>query len=361
MFKIIFNNPGDSPDMDTESYHLVTVAHYILTSGLLVHLFLSLMFLLTDLHLAAVANVVCCFILIVAKYFNSTHRHYHAILLGFLDTFFCAIIGIILGGPKTNYELYMLIMLSFLPLMAKPSLAIRILFGCIIAISYITIMVLAPLAPPPFYKVNDGYLLFMRVSNAIIAFFVLELVVFFLALSDRRSYGKVRRMADTDPLTGLLNRRGMIESMSHSKNDCEAENLPWSVMMGDLDYFKALNDLHGHEVGDAVLKSVARAVTKALRTQDLFARWGGEEFLVFLPGIIGRELDAIANRVLDAVRNVPGPCGLTEIKITISLGTATSSPGEIEEKVIARADAALYQAKKAGRNCFEFLDAKNIS
>jgi diguanylate cyclase (GGDEF)-like protein len=359
LLKEFFRNPGYSPDLDVESYHLATVIHFILTSGVFVYLSIAIMFFATGLTVAGALNVACCVLMVIAKHWNATRSHNRAILLASLDTVISAVSVQFLGGPGTNYEIYMLIILCFLPLMPKPAVWVRALLAFLVVATYVAIIALGHLAPPPLYQISVKFMLFMRVSNILAAFLLMEFVVFFLHMSVRTSYVNVRRMADTDPLTGLLNRRGMQGVMRLSKMECEVMGRPWSVMMGDLDHFKALNDSHGHKAGDDVLKAVAGAVAKALRSQDRFARWGGEEFLVFLPGIQGRELETVADRVMKAVRTMPVPLSVPGGKVTISLGTTTSAPLEAEAVVIARADSALYRAKAEGRDRAVWLGAGN--
>lgn len=345
-----FRNPGHSADLDVDSYHLVTVAHYILTSAVFIHSAITIMFLVTGLFLAASINMGCIVLVLAAKRANAAGSHYAAIFMGFIDTFICALIAVILGGPGTNYEIYMLIIMSFLPLMPKPCALIRLLMGIGIAAVYVTILWLTRFAPPPVYILGAGFLRFMSISNTLIAFSILQLVVYFMATSVRSSYRKVRQMADTDPLTGLLNRRGMQDAMEQSKRHCEETGRPWSLVMGDIDHFKRLNDIHGHEMGDKVLKSVAQAIASALRAEDLCARWGGEEFLIFIPGVQGPGLEAIVFRIVSAVRSISLPPCPEACTITISLGATTASAGETEPEVALRADEALYQAKEEGRD-----------
>lgn len=123
------------------------------------------------------------------------------------------------------------------------------------------------------------------------------------------------------------------------------------VMMMDVDHFKRVNDTHGHLVGDSVLAAVAASIDRVTRRGDLVARFGGEEFVVFIPGATLGQGEAIAERVRQAVAwtHVPAaPGGL--VSPTISVGVATVDPGEQIDAAIQRADAALYEAKRAGRN-----------
>jgi diguanylate cyclase (GGDEF)-like protein len=124
-----------------------------------------------------------------------------------------------------------------------------------------------------------------------------------------------------------------------------------SLVMADLDHFKSINDQYGHITGDHVLASVAAVFQSHLRTYDLAARYGGEEFVLLLPATSAEGAMVVAERMRKALADITVPdCPR---QITMSLGVATWMPGETPEQFVARADAALYKAKNAGRNRVE--------
>jgi diguanylate cyclase (GGDEF)-like protein len=153
-----------------------------------------------------------------------------------------------------------------------------------------------------------------------------------------RQLARVRRLAETDPLTGLANRRAWDTVLEHSVGPSTGG--PIHVLMLDLDHFKRFNDLFGHPAGDRLLVGCAEAWDAALRGDDLVARLGGEEFGVLLMGTSPDEAVAVADRMR---RLVPRD-------ETVSVGVATWTPGESAADLVARADTALYAAKKAGRD-----------
>lgn len=164
----------------------------------------------------------------------------------------------------------------------------------------------------------------------------------------RRLESELREIARTDSLTGLANRRSFFERAQTMLADRRAAK-PLTVLMLDLDHFKTVNDTFGHSVGDEVLTAVSRRAQVALRKDDLLARMGGEEFAVLLPGTGPAQAAAIAQRLRRAVMAKPVMADLT---VTVSVGSASRRPGEIEiDAMVARADVALYAAKTAGRNC----------
>ena len=165
----------------------------------------------------------------------------------------------------------------------------------------------------------------------------------------RRVNGELDRLVRLDPLTGLDNRRQAQASLDHEVGNADHDGRPLSVLMIDVDRFKAINDAHGHQVGDEALQFVAEVVRNALRGDDLIARWGGEELLAVLPST---DLDAaqrVAERVRRAVSSTPLVVGSQLMPISVSIGVAAHS-GADGATLVAQADAAMYAAKAAGRD-----------
>ena len=162
----------------------------------------------------------------------------------------------------------------------------------------------------------------------------------------------IARLAITDPLTGLLNRRAIEIEFEVETKRSQRLQLPMSAIFGDIDYFKAVNDSYGHPIGDQVLKNVARLLQGGIRDYDRAGRYGGEEFIVLLPETKAEIATEIAERLR---RSVEGWRLIHEGKvwqfgITISFGVAEMQGAEGWERLVARADQALYRAKKSGRN-----------
>lgn len=162
---------------------------------------------------------------------------------------------------------------------------------------------------------------------------------------------KLRYKADTDSLTGLTNHEAIMAKLSQALEKMETDDTPVVVIMADLDHFKQINDTHGHLVGDKVLIEMARRLRAALRNFDYIGRYGGEEFLLVLNGASMKTARMVAERVRAHV--AAGPINLQGLAVhaTISLGLSAGRTGDDAEAVVARADKALYAAKKAGRNC----------
>ena len=155
-----------------------------------------------------------------------------------------------------------------------------------------------------------------------------------------------------DSLTGLLNREGWETRARRSFDRAMAGQHPVSVAYFDLDHFKRANDTHGHAAGDTLLRTVATTLREQCRPGELVARVGGEEFLVLLPGTGEDEAYACAERVRRAIAALPGP-----IPVSVSCGVAACRAGEPLELAVTRADAAMFEAKRRGRNLVLRADA----
>jgi len=165
---------------------------------------------------------------------------------------------------------------------------------------------------------------------------------------------ELERLAYFDTLTGLLNRRAILEKMDEWLRQVRRYQDHLSVVMVDLDHFKLVNDTHGHRVGDRVLSDVAGLMRRTIRQTDFCGRYGGEEFLIILPRTDACGAAVMAERIRAAVAGTPMrvPSAST-FTVTASFGAAECCDGDNEDLLICRADLALYRAKERGRNCVE--------
>ena len=162
----------------------------------------------------------------------------------------------------------------------------------------------------------------------------------------------LERLSKIDPLTELLNRRGMTERIEEELERCRRIDKHLALLWIDVDHFKTVNDRYGHIIGDEALKSVAMLIGEALRPYDVAARWGGDEFLVMLDHADVETMDRIGVRLHDRVARGTAELMLhgEHIPLSVSIGGCLALPGEDLEEVLIKADQALYTAKSAGRN-----------
>lgn len=178
----------------------------------------------------------------------------------------------------------------------------------------------------------------------------------FAARTETQRIG-LESLATRDPLTGTDNRRAMEHELLMAVESARRSGASYGLAMLDLDFFKRINDQHGHDAGDRVLIAFADLVRRSTRKLDRLFRFGGEEFVLLLPGADTRALDHVTRQLMSRFAGeLVGPSG----PVTCSMGAAVLRPGEDWPSWLARADAALYRAKQGGRNRVE-IDAGDIA
>lgn len=177
----------------------------------------------------------------------------------------------------------------------------------------------------------------------------------FVLMIKQRSDREILTLAMTDPLTGIFNRRAFMANADKECSIAQRNGLPLALLMIDVDHFKTINDRYGHPTGDAVLAEIARILTSRLRKEDTIGRYGGEEFCILLPGTDENGALAISENLRLAISAMPLTHGKSPVFATVSIGLTVQPPTDTFftpdfAKLLAAADAALYQAKRDGRN-----------
>lgn len=176
-------------------------------------------------------------------------------------------------------------------------------------------------------------------------------------------YREAQRAALTDALTGVANKRALDYQLPRELKIAQRYQQDISLLMLDIDYFKSINDTYGHAGGDLVLQRVAQQIQKCCRGADTLFRYGGEEFAVILPTASIGDAFVIAERIRSAVTEMNCPIAGNRVSVSVSIGCATYHPNESAMTLIERADAALYQAKRNGRNrtCIAAADESGLA
>jgi len=173
----------------------------------------------------------------------------------------------------------------------------------------------------------------------------------------QRRHEALQETANRDPLTGLLNRAALTHLLDDAQAKEPSERVPYCLVLVDIDHFKQVNDRHGHLLGDEALRAVAEAITDSVRIGDVAVRYGGEEFLVVLPGTGLSGAAEVGHRIRERVTQAPLP-----FAVTVSVGVADGDPvHDKPEQVFDRADQALYRAKAGGRNRVMIDDTPRIN
>lgn len=166
----------------------------------------------------------------------------------------------------------------------------------------------------------------------------------------QEAYEKLEIIATTDSLTKLLNRREMLRRLEYERTGFERNSRPFSIIIGDIDFFKKVNDTYGHNFGDFILTSLAEILVKGSRKQDSIARWGGEEFLMLLPDTDAKGARTLAEKLRARIEDETFANEQFSIHLTMTFGIAFYNEVQEVDAILLKADNALYQGKQSGRN-----------
>jgi diguanylate cyclase (GGDEF)-like protein len=217
--------------------------------------------------------------------------------------------------------------------------------GTAVIVVWVAVVHAAVLASLPNGESSD----LARWLDVVVATVVVAIVVRAIAARNQELVDRLAVEASHDPLTGLLNRRGFDERFAVERARAEREGSSTAIVMLDIDHFKKINDEHGHDVGDEVLRWLAQQLTEQARTIDLVGRAGGEEFIVLLPRSGTDAALAFAERVRTTVES--GDPGIGKgARVTLSAGAVAATPPIDAQRLLEVADQAMYQAKRGGRN-----------
>ncbi len=240
---------------------------------------------------------------------------------------------VVTGGPDSPLLPLLAVPVSIIAARFRPEVVFA---GVVIAVSALAVVALAM---DPGGVIED--------PSAVIVAMIVVAGTALIAVAIQGAEVQHRRESVIDPLTGLLNRKALESRFYEIEEQAHLTGAPVSMIEFDLDHFKRVNDSRGHETGDALLRDLAYEVRKSLRSFELVYRIGGEEFLVVLPGVPLTEAIEIAERIRSLVLH-SRPAG---VEITTSLGVAAASGDRVTfDSLYGRVDAALYEAKREGRN-----------
>ena len=256
--------------------------------------------------------------------------------------------SVILVGPAPGFQYYMIATIPALFSTTQWPLSVKIFQTILIAWFFIACDVVFstwdPLYPLPTHTAE-----LLREMNIIGTCATTAAVSYLLSWTVKQAEQRLKSLAATDALTGLLNRRRMTEFIDKEHAHCSRVFRPLSLIICDIDRFKLINDRYGHDGGDKVLKEVGK-IFRSLRDYDSVARWGGEEFIVLLPDVDHNIAVKVAERLRCGVAEAVISIADAPVPVTMTFGVAQINQGESWQSALARADQALYRGKEGGRN-----------
>ena len=318
--------------------------------GVVLHLAFASLFFLYDIAFMAAVNIVSVVVyLIVFVVIYRSLLEFSAWLMVALEILIHAALAVYLLGWDTGFHFYAMLippvtMISPLKEGLAKMPAVVLLTMVYVLMDY-GLRTSTPVYLLP-ELVRDSLYYFNLVAVLFVMVFLTGLYYRLVVTNEQ----KLKQLATTDSLTGLHNRRSLQRLAERELDNHRRNGLPLAVMLCDLDNFKRINDLFGHQAGDQVLMHFSRLLKQQIRRGDLAARWGGEEFLLLLPAAPAQEAALVAERIRNELEAAAVSCGDKDIYVTATIGISELQPGDTLEHLVARADDALYQGKEAGRN-----------
>ncbi|TVR30901.1 MAG: GGDEF domain-containing protein [Spirochaetaceae bacterium] len=334
---------------DRSAYRFATVTHYIYLFSFFAHAGFTIVFLLLEAPILAAYNVVSCVVFILAAILNQRGRYRLAFHLAALEVLLHSSLCAFLIGWETGFHYFIPGIIPFAAILPQTSRLRKTLLISLLIAGY-GVVYFASDAVASFYQLAPQMVTALNYMNLVLTFGAFSFLVNYLARASTRAEERVTEASRTDYLTGVLNRRGMSESLDAARSIARRSGQPLTVIIGDLDDFKMINDNYGHNCGDHVLVAVTERLQSSIREEDLVARWGGEEFLILLPATNTAGAQKVGWKLLASIREQPFICGLHSLRMTITLGLASGTGHETAEDLIGRADRALYYGKQSGKN-----------
>jgi len=354
----MINQPGvfdSTPAQRKNERYFLVVYKFSIVHLLSLFLFTVLFAILGDWRMVFITAGCTVYWFVVYVNYQKNQNRILFTLGGFI-TMVYAIIATINFGWSSGFYLLVLTVLPITFLNIPPRRIIAILMGLVlggaVVTMYITSLIYLPtfqLAREPATAIFFTNLLCCIVSLAVIGYYFEKgaaATEASLVLVNKR----LNNLASTDPVTNLANRRTMLSRITQEKIRLERTGEVFSLIMIDIDNFKVVNDEYGHDAGDFVLISLAAIINFIIRKQDHVARWGGDEFLVFLPETTMNGARVVAEKIRSRILTTPFIYREMDIPVTVTLGV---SEGDVDAGIgncIRKADIALYSGKQAGKN-----------
>ncbi|MBA3591832.1 diguanylate cyclase [Methylibium sp.] len=292
-------------------------------------------------NVVGVAIYASAYVLILRR------RNATAIFLMWAEVLSHATIGTVLLGWESGFHYFLLMFIPVIGMGKSPRLVIALLgllLACYLGLDAFSLQ-RGPISPLP-----SASLMTVKWINIVIVFSMFASLAYFYRGTILQAQKRLHLMATRDPLTGLANRQHFQTLAEHEVTRSRRSGEPVGLVMADVDFFKRINDRHGHDAGDTVLGHIGDTLLRTVRDQDIVARWGGEEFLMLLPNTDAAGARVVAERIRRSVGSFEVAHEGQGIASTLSFGTTTVRPEESLSEALRRVDGALYRSKAEGRN-----------
>lgn len=331
-----------------------TIGFYALMAAGLTHISFIFIFMYLDIYPLVFLNILSVFI-----YFYSifglglkTIESKDDSIIGWLVYFELIIHGVMATyylGLESGFQYY-IYTLVFLPFFTSSYSAFIRFLRIVVVILIAILLEVWGVKNQAYITLDSTTLYILHMSNLFIFLFIMGVLSYLYVRSSEEDNNKLLNQNNLDFLTKLFNRRYIINASEQYLDIYATEGTKFALLMLDIDYFKHINDTYGHTCGDDVLIHLSTLLKQSLRSSTIISRWGGEEFLILLSDTNKADLQIIAERLRMYIENSTLVCDDKSIKITVTLGGTVLEQNETFNQLLIRADNALYQGKRNGRN-----------
>ena len=328
-----------------------------------IHIIVGIIFaFIPILPLALINGFIALFYILIVRNFIKQQKITLSFMICIIEVLVMSFFESFCVGFSAGFSLYNISMISaafyfaYVIKIVKRHDVLALAISSLAAINYLSNYLLMQVMEPVYEIESPLWIHLFYVVNVLISLFVLIVFCLLFTWEIQASHGKLEfqneqlhEMATKDPLTHLINRRSMNQHLQQSMETLKKTGQRFSLILGDIDDFKKVNDTYGHDAGDYVLVSVADIITQSVRDKDAVCRWGGEEILILVHDPLSMAVN-VAERIRKNIEEADLKHEGQPIKVTMTFGISESIPGYRMEQLVQQADEHLYQGKKSGKN-----------
>ena len=350
-------------EIETKYYRFFFMANYSYFLGVLIHAFFIYLFSYLGNDFMVKYNIVSTLVFLLAFVLNRKTWHQLALLLMIIEIPVHASLATHFVGWDSGFYVYLMALIPLICFYPNWSNIFKIVLSVLVTLFSLGLKYYS-VEYPPTMPVSDEVVNNLFYMNTFFFYVVLVFLSLYYALAANRaqedlqvSYEKIKKLARTDPLTGLSNRRDTLERIELEALRCERNKSEMAIILADVDNFKDFNDQYGHDCGDFVLVAVADSIENMLRRDDHIGRWGGEEFIIVLPDTTQAKAAQVVEMIRQNLRANNFAYKDKKHYIELTFGISICNHSMNIDNAIKEADKAMLDGKKNGKNQAVFATA----
>jgi len=350
-------------EIEAKYYRFFFMANYSYFLGVLIHLFFIYLFSTLGNGFMMKYNILSTLVFLTAFILNRKRWHQLALMLMIIEIPVHASLATHFVGWSSGFYVYLMALIPLICFYPNWSNILKIVLSILVTLFSLSLKYYSVEFPPTMI-VLDTVLNDLFYMNNFFFYVVLVFLSLYYSLAANHaqeellaSYEKIKKLARTDPLTGLSNRRDTLERIELEALHCERNKCDMAVILADIDNFKHFNDQYGHDCGDFVLVAVANFIENMLRRDDHVGRWGGEEFIIILPNTTQDKAVQVVEMIRQTLNNNKFNYKDKEHHVSLTFGVSICNHSMDIDKTIKAADKAMLDGKKNGKNQVVFSKA----